>query len=955
MSDVSVKFGAEDIGLEKTLKSVQAELGNLQDKVKSGDLSMTDLERSMKRVGQLESLEKRLQGMGTEAAQTSPKMDTLGKDMKQMGDKATDAGEKGSISFAKLASASAAGGLAVAGFTKVLDLAMDGARMVAEKFGDALDMGGRLSDLSARTGETAGNMLILERAFENAGTSAENVGPAINKLQRFMDDAANGGKKQTEAMDRLGISMDDLQGKTPTQQMEVFAKKIAAIKDPTERTALAVAVFGKNGGELLPFLRNFASEIENAKKELGSLPKIMDESSEKFDTISDKMQIVKGKFTEFAAGIIDRVLPALELFTVSFAKIDAAGLGQKLADAFIGGRQAMQGFTAALDAISIGDFSSAFKIAFMSIELQLKQTANEIWKNLQAAFSASAQFLGDILGPSSGVYFAVKLTFENMGKTISISIAEGIAGALGALGPLGGKLATGIRENVEIMRRSMDINSDMISVAMGRITEDLSEAGQKFPNTFKDAYNNAKPLFDVTQDAENLAAKIDEISQKKIISDEAKKSLSTAGDEFLELQNAINPLEVGFGQVEASADDAGDSVSELNRAIDILPTKKEVKVEAKIDKAQQFEKDVNDLLNIINGVPDAKTVSMAIDAGNFKDLNDLKKQVEFFPDSKQVKMVLEQLGINLDELKTAINGLPEEKRSKIAMDVFGNPDLERAGNLLGAINNKTIQAAAKVFGVDSVQELSNAIRGIPEPKLVEAVFKATGADNVSRALIDLDTLSSKERKALLEMTGLENINAVKNALNGIKDEEKIKKAVEVSGLKDVNELKAAIDMVLQQTLKPADLKVDTQQANADLGSLESKMKNLKGEGKLGLKTDDADAAISSIESAMGYLSGVGKLGLKTDDADAAISSIKSAIKNLSGDVTLTLNADASIKSIRNQLSQSLDVNFNNGGSGKGSMDINLTTDGSSLETLVDAIRGYVESINGKLPLHALGY
>ena len=572
MSDVKVKFGAEDVGLEKTLKSIQGELGTLKSKISAGDLSMTELEKTMKRVGQVESLEKRLKGMASEAAQTSPKMDALGKDLKQMADKAADAGDKGGISFGKLAAASAAGGLAVAAFTKVMSLAMDGVRAVAEKFGEALDMGGRLNDLKARTGETAGNLLILERAFDNAGTSAENVGPAINKLQRFMDDAANGGKKQTEAMERLGISMDDLQGKTPIEQMKVFADKIAAIKEPTERTAMAVAAFGKNGGELLPFLRNFSGEIDNAKSELGGLPKIMDESSEKFDTIGDKLNIVKGKFTEFAVGIIDRVLPALELFTVSFAKIDAAGLGQKLANAFIGGRDAMQGFTAALDAISIGDFSSAFKIAFMSIELQIKQTANEIWKNMQAAFSASAEFLGTVLGPSSGAYFAIKLTFENIGKMISISIGEGIAGAVSGLGPLGDKLATGIRENVEIMRRSMDINSDMISVAMGRIGDDLKEAGQKFPDSFKDAYNKANPLFDVTQDTKNLAAEIDKVSQKKIISDEANKSLSTAGDEFLSLQNAINPLTDNFDTLEGGTDDATSSLSELNQALFSVPT-----------------------------------------------------------------------------------------------------------------------------------------------------------------------------------------------------------------------------------------------------------------------------------------------------------------------------------------------------------------------------------------------
>jgi hypothetical protein len=333
MSDVKVKFGAEDVGLEKTLKSIQDELGTLKSKISAGDLSMTELEKTMKRVGQVESLEKRLKGMATEASQTSPKMDALGKDMKQMADKASDAGEKSSLSFGKLAAASAVGGLAVQAGAKVMELAMDAARAVTQKFGEALDLAGRLNDLKARTGETAGNLLVLERAFDNTGVSAEKVGPAINKLQNFMQDAANGGEKQTQAMNALGISMQDLQGKTPTEQLKIFAEKIAAIQDPTLRTATATDVFGeKLGGKLIPLMSNFSGEIDQAKKKLGSMPGVMDESAAAFDAIGDSFNESKAKLVEFAAGLLQVAAPALEKFTAMMSGVDAAGWGQRMGE-----------------------------------------------------------------------------------------------------------------------------------------------------------------------------------------------------------------------------------------------------------------------------------------------------------------------------------------------------------------------------------------------------------------------------------------------------------------------------------------------------------------------------------------------------------------------------------------------------------------------------------------------
>ena len=43
-----------------------------------------------------------------------------------------------------------------------LTAAFLGAQSIAEAFGEAIDMGSRLNDLSTRTGETAGNLAILK-------------------------------------------------------------------------------------------------------------------------------------------------------------------------------------------------------------------------------------------------------------------------------------------------------------------------------------------------------------------------------------------------------------------------------------------------------------------------------------------------------------------------------------------------------------------------------------------------------------------------------------------------------------------------------------------------------------------------------------------------------------------------------------------------------------------------
>ena len=293
MSDVKVKFGAEDENLTSTLNKVQKEL-------------------------------------------------------KQVETQSKETNDKFGMSFKGMAVAAA--GVAVG--LGAIKLAFNAAQSSLATFGEALDMGGRLSDLSGRTGESAGKLLLLERAFNNAGSSAEKVGPSINKLQKFIFEAGDASGEQAKVLDQLGISMADLQGKTPTDQMRIFAEKITAIQDPTARASAAMTIFGKSGGELLPVLQNFSSEMDAAKGQLGGLPGIMDRSAAIFDTVSDNMSVIKNKTLELAAGFLEKAAPALLTFTNLLAGVDAAGWGARLMDSVLRVADIMLGaFTSPMGAV----------------------------------------------------------------------------------------------------------------------------------------------------------------------------------------------------------------------------------------------------------------------------------------------------------------------------------------------------------------------------------------------------------------------------------------------------------------------------------------------------------------------------------------------------------------------------------------------------------------------------
>jgi hypothetical protein len=427
-------------------------------------------------------------------------------------------------------------------------------REVFENFGEALDLGGELNDLASRTGETAGNILVLQRAFDNAGSSAEKVGPSINKMQKFLDDAAQGAAKNTEVLGRLGVSMVELEGKTPTEQMQLLAERISAIQDPLQRGALAMAVFGKSGGELLPLLRNFSGELETAQSQLGAMPGVIDRSNAAFDTISDNISVIQTKFRDLAAGLLDRLAPALEFATTMLTRFDAAALGMKIGDILIGAGEGMKGFTEAMKALGTGDLALAWDIAFTSMKLSAAESFNSILNNAKAAFSAIGAFIKAVLGPDSGVFSYLSNAFDMLGLKMSKSFNESFMAIVSIIPGVGEKMANEIAEKIKWIESDIETKSEQMSNALGQVPTDLVWGLEDAKEAFDKTLEASKDFINTQQISKDLAEKIAKIKQEeKETTDEIKKQVDytvTRQDIIKSLAENIADYEEGILQAK---------------------------------------------------------------------------------------------------------------------------------------------------------------------------------------------------------------------------------------------------------------------------------------------------------------------------------------------------------------------------------------------------------------------
>ena len=204
-------------------------------------------------------------------------------------------------------------------------------RGVLRGFKDAFDMGGALSDLSARTGAAVSDLAILGEAFKQNGISADQVGASINRLQRALAGANEDGEDTGGVFSKLGLDMRALRKMNPTQQFEAIGKAISALEDPADRAAAAMGIFGRSGGELITLFRD-GGAIRNAAQSLGSQAHLLQKNAALFDRISDILRSAGNKLKGFFVGLADRFAPTLLPLLEAFDKLDFASFGQALGE-----------------------------------------------------------------------------------------------------------------------------------------------------------------------------------------------------------------------------------------------------------------------------------------------------------------------------------------------------------------------------------------------------------------------------------------------------------------------------------------------------------------------------------------------------------------------------------------------------------------------------------------------
>lgn len=159
--------------------------------------------------------------------------------------------------------------------------------------------------IGEKIGDSASRVASLQLAADKSGTALDTVASASVKLTAALSKVDEESDDVARALGALNIPIEEFRKLSPVQQLERLAKEMARFEDSAGKTAIAVALFGRAGADVIPFLKDLADAQGRASK-------LSDEQIAAADRFTKAMAEMRSELTELARVVIADMLPPFQ-------------------------------------------------------------------------------------------------------------------------------------------------------------------------------------------------------------------------------------------------------------------------------------------------------------------------------------------------------------------------------------------------------------------------------------------------------------------------------------------------------------------------------------------------------------------------------------------------------------------------------------------------------------------
>ncbi|MBY0499292.1 MAG: hypothetical protein K2P74_06750, partial [Nitrosomonas sp.] len=292
-----------------------------------------------------------------------------------------------------------------------------------------------LDDAAQKTGSSIDDLSKIEQVARNFGDAFNPIEQGITRLAKGLAEIDDPSSNAIRALDAIGVSARDSNGELRTAA-DVYidvARSLQQYEDGTKKTAVAQALFGKSGAELLPMLNNLAQGVDHVTA-------VTQANAAQAALFNDQLALGKARVTGFFTSLAVDLLPTLNNIALavnnstgqisSFSVVSTAasaalkGLaiaGFTVVDTFRGMGREIGARAAQLAALANMDFSGAKFIGQALAEDNIKSRA-EYDKFVATVLNGEQKIAQavDVGGTKKAIDFQVKLPVAVNAATQSI-------------------------------------------------------------------------------------------------------------------------------------------------------------------------------------------------------------------------------------------------------------------------------------------------------------------------------------------------------------------------------------------------------------------------------------------------------------------------------------------------------------------------------------------------------
>ena len=171
-----------------------------------------------------------------------------------------------------------------------------------------------LAKQSQMAGVTTESLSALAYAADLAGVSQDTLVTSMARLSKGMSDAAMDTGEALKGFQALNIDYKNIQS-TDDALLQI-SERFSQLADGTNKTAIAISLFGRSGAQLIPLLNGGAEGFEKLKQEAEKLGLVIGgDTTKSAEQFNDSLTQLGSIFTGLANEIATAVLPMLNNIT----------------------------------------------------------------------------------------------------------------------------------------------------------------------------------------------------------------------------------------------------------------------------------------------------------------------------------------------------------------------------------------------------------------------------------------------------------------------------------------------------------------------------------------------------------------------------------------------------------------------------------------------------------------